>query len=41
MRGITCAEPEGGGGGVTGEPDPPGKSQVICFFIGKKQLDPL
>ena len=28
------------GGGGTGGPDPPGKSQVIWVSIGNKQLDP-
>ena len=38
MRGITWADPEGRQGVRT---PPPGKSQVICVSIGKKQLDPL
>ena len=33
---ISSADPEG----VTGGPDPPGKSQVIWVSIGNKQLDP-
>ena len=36
---VASADPEGGGGG-TGGPDPPGKSQVIWVSIGNKQLDP-
>ena len=36
---MTSADPEGGGG--TGGPDPPGKSQVIWVLVGNKQLDPL
>ena len=35
---MSSADPEGGGG--TGGPDPPGKSQVIWVSIGNKQLDP-
>ena len=35
---LASADPEGGGG--TGGPDPPGKSQVIWVSIGNKQLDP-
>ena len=34
----TSADPEGGGG--TGGPDPPEKSQAIWVSIGTKQLDP-
>ena len=34
----SSADPEGGGG--TGGPDPPGKSQVIWVSIGNKQLEP-
>ena len=38
MRGITWADPEWRQRVRT---PPPGKSQVICVSIGKKQLDPL
>ena len=33
---FSSADPEGG----TGDPDPPGKSQVYGVSIGNKQLDP-
>ena len=30
----------GSRGGLPGDPDPPGKSQVIWVYIGNKELDP-
>ena len=38
---TVCSSVDPGGGGGTGSPDPPGKSQVIWVSIGNKQLDPL